>query len=305
MNKVLKTASYLLLSAGMFSLSSCGNGDEKKAESTEDIQEDTTKAVSAGVLNMGGELFSIPSPIQTAMLIQGSGAQYDKAILNSKENISQYATEYSKALNLGIYGADLGYVSMYNKTQDALVYLTAVKKLSDELGVSSAFDEQTMKRFQNNMSNKDSMTMLVGLAYREGNAFLQQNKRTDMSSLILVGGWIESLNFAISVNKTKSSEDVRRRIADQKQTLNGIIKLLSQYETKVEYAGLIDQLKDLSKVYDGVTYKYTFEQPETNEATKTTTINSHSDVTISKEQIDQITTKIEAIRKKIVLPANA
>ena len=305
MKKVLKLTSYLLLSAGMFSITSCGGGEEKKAENTEDIQEDTTKTVSAGVLNMGGELFSIPSPIQTAMLIQGSGAQYDKSILNSKENISQYSTDYSKALNLGIYGADLGYVSMYNKTQDAIIYLTAVKKLSDELGVSSAFNENTMKRFQDNMSNKDSMTMLVGLAYREGNAFLQQNKRTDMSSLILVGGWIESLNFAISVNKVKPAEDVKRRIADQKQTLNSIVKLLSQYDSKVEYADLIDQLKDLSKVYDGVIYKYTFEQPETNEATKTTTINSHSDVTITKEQIDEITAKVEAIRKKIVSPAKA
>ena len=38
--------------------------------------------------------------------------------------------------------------------------------------------------------------------------------------------------------------------------LNSIIKLLSQYETKGDYAGLIDELKDLSKVYAGQIIEY-------------------------------------------------
>lgn len=306
MIKVLKIASYLLFSLSMLVITSCGNdGGKKKSDNTEEIPEDTAKVVSAGVLNIGGELFSIPSPLQTAMLIQNSGLPYDKSILNSKENLTQYATDYSKALNLGVYGADLGYVSMYSKTQDALIYLTAVKKLSDEIGVSGAFGVETMKRFQDNMSNKDSMMVLVGLAYREGDAFLKTNKRNDISGLILVGGWIESLNFAISAYKAKNNEDVKRRIADQKLGLNSIIKLLSQFETKGDYAGLIDELKDLSKVYDNIEYKFISEKPETDIANKTTTINSHTDVNISKEQLYQITAKVESIRKKIVNPVKA
>lgn len=305
MTKAIKIATLALFSFSVLAITSCGGSGEKKKSDTEEIPEDTAKAVSAGVLNVGGELFSIPSPLQTAMLMQSSGAPYDKSILNSKENIAQYATDHSKALNLGIYGADLGYVSMYGKTQESIVYLTAVKKLADETGVSGAFDVKTMKRFQDNMANKDSMMVLVGLAYSSGDAFLKTNKRFDISGLILVGGWIESLNFAISANKVKSSEAIKRRIADQKQSLNSIIKLLSQFETKTNYSDLIDGLKDLSKVYDTVEYKFISEKPETDMATKTTTINSHTDVNITKEQLDLITEKVESIRKKIVNPAKA
>lgn len=285
-------------------LASCGNGNDK-TNNPEEIQEDTAKVVSNGVVNIGGELFSIPSPLQTAMLIQKTGAQYDKAMLNSKENMNQYATDFSKALNLGIYGADLGYVSMYNKTQDAISYLAGVKKLSDELGVSGAFDTQTMERFNKNITNKDSMMVLVGLAYRAGDAFLKENKRSDISGLILAGGWLESLYFAIGVNKTKENEDVKRRIADQRQALGSIIKLLSQNEAKPEFTSLINELKELSKVYDGIQYKYVYEMPETDVAAKVTTINSHTDVTISKEQVDNIAAKIESIRQKIVNPVKA
>jgi len=294
----------LILTPFLLLLASCGN-DDGKTTNPEDIQEDTTKVVSSGVLNIGGELFSIPSPLQTAMLIQKTGSMYDKGILNTKENMNQYATDFSKALNLGIYGADLGYVSMYNKTQDAISYLSAVKKLSDDLGLSGAFDTQTMERFQKNISNKDSMMVLVGMAYRAGDAFLKNNKRNDISGLILTGGWIESLNFAVAVNKTKENEDVKRRIADQKQALSSIIKLLGQYEAQTEFTGLVTELKELAKVYDTLEFKYVYEMPETDVAAKVTTINSHTDVIISKEQIDKIAEKIESIRKKIVNPVKA
>lgn len=304
MIKRVQKVSLILAPFCFFLLASCGGGKEK-TDNPEDIQDDTTKVVSNGVLNIGGELFSIPSPLQTAMLIQKTGAPYDKGILNSKENLNQYATDYSKSLNLGIYGADLGYTSMYNKTQDAISYLAAVKKLSDELGVSGAFDTQTMERFNKNISNKDSMMVLVGLAYRAGDAFLKNNKRNDISGLILTGGWIESLYFAIGVNKTKENEEVKRRIADQKQALSSIIKLLSSSEARPEITALISELKELSQIYDGVQYKYVYEMPETDVAAKVTTINSHTDVSITKEQVESITAKVESIRKKIVNPVKA
>ena len=193
--------SFIMYPLCFLLFASCG-GDKGKT-SSEEVQEDTAKVVSGAVLNIGGELFSIPSPLQTAMLIQKTGSPYDKSILNTKENMHQYATDFAKAINLGIYGADLGYVNMYNKTQDAISYLAAVKKLSDELGVSGAFDTQTMERFNKNIANKDSMMVLVGLAYRAGDAFLKQNKRNDISGLILAGGWIESLNFAVAVNRSE------------------------------------------------------------------------------------------------------
>ncbi|HWY37234.1 MAG TPA: hypothetical protein VNY73_01650, partial [Bacteroidia bacterium] len=122
MIKQVRNFSFLMYPLCFLLFASCGN-DKGKANNAEEIQEDTTKVVSGAVVNVGGELFSIPSPLQTAMLIQKTGAAYDKTLLNSKENMNQYATDFAKALNLGIYGADLGYVNMYNKTQDAISYL--------------------------------------------------------------------------------------------------------------------------------------------------------------------------------------
>lgn len=288
-----------LIALGLASLLiySCGDSKSHEGETGDELPEtDTVKAVA---LNVGGELFSIPSPIQTALLIQKSGVAYDKTILNAGNKNGQYATDYAKALNLGIYGADLGYVSMYNQTQDALGYLGAVKNLADKLGVSAAFDQQTMKRIQENISVKDSMLVLVGIAYRASDAYLKTNKRTEISSLILTGGWIESMNFSITAYKAKPTNEVKYRIAEQKQALGSIIRLITSHNLP-DAAGLVKELEELAKVYEGITTKYNFVEPTTDEAKKTTYINSTSEINISKEQIDQIATQILAIRDKII-----
>ncbi len=294
--KNFKSNSKIII-LGLASMLIYSCGDPKSTENTDDLPDtDTIKAVA---LNVGGQLFSIPSPMQTALLIQKSGVAYDKTILNAGSKNGQYLSDYTKALNLGIYGADLGYVSMYNQTQDALGYLGAVKNLADKIGVSAAFDQSTMKRINDNISNKDSMLVLVGVAYRATDAYLKTNKRTEISSLILTGGWIESMHFSISAYNSKPTDELKYRIAEQNQALSSIIKLITSHNLP-DAAALLKDLEELAKIYEGVTFKYNFVEPTTDEAKKTTYINSTTEISISKEQINQIASKILAIRDNII-----
>lgn len=286
----------------MLLFTACGGGEEK-ADGKDDLVEvpDTIKTT---VVNVGGELFSIPSPMQTALLIQKSGIAYDKSILHAHNKVNTYSTDFARALNLGIYGADLGYVSLYNQNQDALGYLTALKQLADKLGVSSAFDNNTMKRIESNISNKDSLMVLVGVVYRSSDAFLKNNQRNDVSSLILTGGWLESMHFSLSAYSTKPSEDMKRRIAEQKQSLISLVKILSKFESE-EIKSLTAQLEDLSKVYETIDLKYNFVEPTTDTTRKVTYINSTTEVVISDEQVKDIVKKVQDIRNKILNSSNS
>jgi hypothetical protein len=143
------------------------------------------------------------------------------------------------------------------------------------------------------------MLMLVGVAYRASDAYLKTNKRTEISTLILTGGWIESMHFSITAYNKKQTEEFKFRIAEQKQALESIIKLISSHNLP-DAAGLLKQLEELAKIYEGVTTKYTFVEPTTDDAKKITYINSTTEISISKEQIEQIAEKVLAIRDKIV-----
>lgn len=278
-------------------LTSCGGG--KKDENGKDEIVETADTVKTSVLNIGGQLFSVPSPIQTALLIQKSGITYDKSVLSASNKVNTLSTDFARSLNLGIYGADLGYVSLYNQTQDALGYLAAVKQLADKLGISAAFDASTMERIQKNVTNKDSMMVLVGIAYRGSDNYLKNNQRTDLSSLILTGGWLESMHFSISAYKTKPNDDIKWRIAEQKLALNSLISILSGNQTK-EVSDLVAQMKDLSKIYEGITFTYKYEAPTDDSLKKVTYINSRTEVTVTDEQIVKISEKVKEIRDKIL-----
>lgn len=256
--------------------------------------------VKNNIIGIDGEIFSIPSPIQTAFLIKNSGASYSKDILNASNKSSSYTSDFAKAINLGIYGADMAYVTMYDKTQDALGYMTSAKKLADDLHVSGAFDNSIIERFQKNLGNKDSMLSLTGVAYRASDAYLKNNDRKDVSGLVLAGGWLESLYFATNLYDSKKNEDIKRRIAEQKSSLQSLIKLLNQYYSQAEYTEFIDGLKDLATVYDGIEFKYVFIKPTTDAEKKTTTINSKTEIKITDEQLKSISDKVKALRTQVV-----
>lgn len=291
---VCGTITTLLLLAGCKN----HNPNDNKA-----LQPSIAKVDSANtsLLKINKQIFSIPSPIQTAMLIKKSGYAYNKQILNNSDNYTKYDTKYKKALNLGIYGADLGYISLYDQTQDALSYLASIEKLATDIGVSDMFNAGLVKRFQQNMGKQDSLLAMVSESFRRSDAYFKDNKQNDISSLVLVGGWVESLYFAIQANNTQvNQKDIVRRIAEQKISIQNIVKMLQPYSASPEYSQLIKQLSDLSDMFDNVEFAYNYVPPTVDAKNKLTSINSTSNVKISNELLKQISDKIIAIRNQIV-----
>ncbi|MCC6690759.1 MAG: hypothetical protein IT235_04430, partial [Bacteroidia bacterium] len=250
MNFKFLTIKQVLFSVSVGSLLMLGcSGSNKEGDSDDMPDTDTAKTA---LLNVNGEIISIPSPIQTAFLINKVGLPFDKQMLNPTVQSTTYSTKFQKALNLGVYGADLGYVTMYDQTQDALAYMNTVKKLGDDLGVSSAFTPALLSRFQANFGKKDSLLGLVSAAYRQSDSYLKNNKQNDISGLILTGGWIETMHFVTNVLKTKDNEEIKRRIGEQKTTVTSIIKLLTPYSAQKEYADLISKMNEISTTFEGI-----------------------------------------------------
>jgi len=298
MNKNIKRIGSffaVLATANLLLFSSCNN--PKADEEVEKLDSNKTTLV-----NINGTLFSIPSPIQTAMLLKQVGATYNKALLNGPGKIASYSTEAKRALNLGAYGADLGYIILYQQTQEAIGYLGALKKLSDDVGISGAFDTKLIDRFKRNMSNQDSLLVFTSEAFRSSDAYLKQNDRVKVSSLILAGGWVESLYFTTQMmnGNVQDKKKLEERIGEQKTTVDNLYKLLTPYYEEEGLTEFIDAVIALATEFDAVEVNYVYVKPTTDEANKVTTFNSTTEVKLSAETLKNIQEKVKVLRALIV-----
>jgi hypothetical protein len=279
-------------------LYSCG-GEENSSEQQKVDKEiiDPNQSLNT---NFDGKIFSIPSPVQTALLIRQINLPFDQTLLNPTENAKKYSTEQKQALNLGIYGTDLGYSALYKQKSVSLKYLSVVEKLTSNLGLEGAFDKTFISKFEKYIDDQDSMMVIVSDAFKKADNFLKSSNRKATSALILVGGWIESLHFACALNNQKPNAKITERIGEQQQTLNTIIEILEEYNKDNTNNELIKDLKDLKTQFDKVVVDYQFIEPKTDAKNKTTTLQHKITYRINADILNQITSKVQMIRNNIL-----
>ena len=283
---------------GMFTVSCNSNDDASDQSGVDTLSNAITKERTQKII------YSVPSPVELANILQKSGSKYDAKILNDINNVSKYSTNNAKALNLGVYGADLAYTSVFNQTQETMFYLKAAQKLADELGITNAFNKNTIDRVETNLSSKDSLMRIISDSYLEMDAYLGENDRKNVSALLASGGWVEGLYLATKVaEKSSNNTAIIAHIADQKLSLENLLGLLGGYPDDENILSMVTSLNALKAIYDKIETKTPENQNVTvDPSTKVATIGSSNEkpTVISVEVLKAITEKIAEIRNSII-----
>lgn len=301
----MRRNNLIYLIVALFAFTNCGENSQKSDATTE---EQLVEAIEAEIdsnatqlIKFNNVIFSLPSPYQFSFFIKDLGVGYNKEYLNKTTKLQDYTSTFIKAINMGVYGTDLGYLNIYEQIPDAIQYFSVLKSLAQDIGISNTFDSKTIERIEKNMGNKDSLLYIISNKYREADAYLKDNDRNSIAVLILAGGWIESLHIMCEVAKENPDEKVIQKIAEQKHPLDNLIKILSPfYNHSDDYMNMIDQLIELAYEFDGVEYKYQFKDPETKPEEKLTIIKSVSNLIINPEQLKNITQKTAVLRSSII-----
>jgi hypothetical protein len=248
-SNLLKVVSVLAVT---FSIGACTPSDKGKNDNSGKV--DTTAAITKEKSSKAKKVFAtIPSPVETAQILKDAGAKYNPAYLNNAENASKYSTVKAKALNLGIYGSDLSFISLFDQTQESLLYLKCTNTLATGLGITGAFDDKTTTKIQDNMDKKDSLIAIINRSYWTADNYLVDNGQPGVSSMIVAGGWIEGLYIATRVANATKSEAISSKIVAQKTSLGDLIDLLDSYQKEnADSADILKGLKDLKTVFDGI-----------------------------------------------------
>jgi hypothetical protein len=241
--KNITEKAFLLVAIGL--LPACGpettnNGNEGP---------DTLATTQAPPVNIDG-FYDIPPPIQQVQLLQKAGASYDSDLLNPLDNIPKYNLTTSKALNLGVFGADLSYAAVYNKPQDVALYLSASQKLAESLGIKGDFYGNIISRMEKNSGNKDSLLQIVSDLYYKSNVALKENDQSHISALVVTGSFIEAMFISTQAAKNvKNKEAIYERIGEFKGSVSNLVGLMTTVHD-TDFSNILPDLKSIKAVYD-------------------------------------------------------
>ena len=288
-----------------FVLSGCNRGPKSESEGSGEFEASgTLDTDTQEQLNTAKRIFySLPSPLETAMLIKNAGAEYNEDLMNPTSNTSKYITSRSKALNLGIYSTDLSYASLFDQSQATLDYIGAAKEMADGLNILDAIDEETVSELEEQINNRDAIIDIISETLMNSSSFLKENDLEGTASVMLVGGWIEGLYIATNlVDEGDNLDDNKlvERIVDQKLSLDIMINLLESSPEDQDAQLVLEDVKVLKTIFDKITIDQgevsAVENPETN----VTTLKSESSIRITHRVFTELKTKVIEIRSRYI-----
>lgn len=245
MKKIILPA--LALSVAI-AFTSCGSDDPDVLDDpiveTDTLVEDNTQPE---------EFFGIPSPDEMFAFIKDGGLSYNSELMNPVDNSTNYTDPKSQALNFGIYSADLAYTAAFEEYQESIKYFGAVRKLGDEVGVSSAFNEGMVTRIQNNLNVADSLVSITNDSYFKIIDYLEENEQGKSLAMIAAAGWLESVYIVVNSVKDFNAEDPSaERLADQKLIFDNLIEYMKQYESDEAVAATIKDMEAIGTVFENL-----------------------------------------------------
>jgi hypothetical protein len=266
---------FLIALLALF-LTACGSGKKPDEQAFLNSLDSAKSGPTIDEEVINSILQQIPSPLEISVLLKESGTKYNAGMLNTPDNLSKYNSNYKKALNLGVFGTDLGYTNIYEQNQDGIKYLSSIKSLADGLNIGQFFDIETIGRLATNSKNLDSLLLITTQNFNSINHYLQTQSRANLSVLLLIGGWVEAMQITCQV----AAKDLKNKELQEK----------------------IGEQKILKVAFDKINITYTYKEStmEIIDGVAVIKDNSSTTINVTNEDIEAIRNLTNLIRNKII-----
>ncbi len=291
----------LVVFINLFSACKNKKHEQKEQGQKQEIKNDTSLGPTV-LFKFKNKIFGIPSPVLVSEVVKKMDLPYEASLINPVENANLYISTFKKAINLGIYSADLGYLTIYKQNNLLTDYYKVVKQLAEKLDLLNVINQVTIDRLEQNDENPDSLLYLISTAFRDIDVYLNENDLQKIGALILAGGWVESEYLLTQLYKKHPSKELIQKIGEQKSPLANLLHILEPYYNKNDrdLDRLFESLAEISSLYDAIVIKYEYDKPEVYPDKHLTVIHSKTIINISDIDLEKISKKIANLRNWII-----
>ncbi|MEA3450424.1 MAG: hypothetical protein U9Q83_00810 [Bacteroidota bacterium] len=227
----------------------CDRNDNK----VNDAQDSILNYKTEKAFEKAKEIFySLPSPVETAMIIESTSNQYEGSFLLPTRCVDYYVQSDEQAINLGVFAADLSYVVMFDRRQETMEYLSACKKMVEELGLVGIIDDSVIINLRYNTYNKTEIMNIISAQFMDINAYFEENDREISATLMIFGGWIEGLYLAVNLigDSVVNNTELAQMIYDQRISLEDLVSLMEMYKEDKAVSQHLTNVYQIRSIYN-------------------------------------------------------
>ena len=245
-----------------------GSSDQKKID-LEEVEELTGEIEEA--------VYPLPTSAEVIRMLTELEVGYMIGISNSIDNAKNYVTSNEKALNMGVYGADLSYATLYNMNQDVINYLDAIRVLANDLNMAKIYNQRLYDDIKDSFDNRDKLVEILTSAFNGTYSYLNENDQQSQALLVVAGAWIEGMYITTHISEAVFHvQGIVEVLLEQKKSFELFIDLAKPHASEPAVKEILDLFEPMKKVYEGI------------------------DNSLTLQNVEDITREIEILREKVI-----
>lgn len=229
----------------MTSCNSCKNRNVSEERKKIEIEQADTleKEIKSNV-------YPLPTSAEVLKMLADLEVGYTFGITNPVSKAKRYITSTDKAINMGAYGADLSYATLYNMNQEVLNYLGAIRTLANELNMSRIYDETLYDKIKLNFDNRDELVKILTEAFDKTYSYLVDNDQQVHALLVVGGAWVEGMYLTTHVSlQSYHYAGISRNLLEQKKSFDLYLEITAPYLSDPVLSEFVTNLNPIKEVY--------------------------------------------------------
>lgn len=265
----------LMIAFFLLAMAACKNRQSNEGASKAPAKEEGYESKTEVIKEISE--YPLPTSFDVTRLLVEAGASYILNLCNPVDNVNRYISLKNKALNLGVYGADLSYAATYNQAQETMQYLDVSRELLTDLEIEAGFNEDMVSRIERNLEDVDSLINIISDSFYKTYEYLASNEQDDMSILVMAGSWVEALYITTQISMTsRDNSEIIDIIANQKASLDKLLEVMTPISVIDTGADIYEGLVGLQEIY------------------------KEGGTELSSEQLEELISRTEELRKMII-----
>jgi len=272
MKKIFAGVVIAMLFVSSVTYTSCKNRAAQKEQQQEELDQ-----VGQIEKQIEKNVYPLPTSAEVIKMLTDLEVGFIIGISNPVENVKKYFSSTTRALNLGVYGADLSYATLYNMQQEVINNMSAIRSLANELNMSKIYNEELYEKIKQNFDNRDQLVSILTSAFNDTYAYLSENDQQPLALLVVGGAWVEGMYLTTHVSEAAYQvPDIARVLLEQKKSFELYMEITQPYMNDASVSDFVKLLEPVKKVYAGF------------------------GTSLTEQNIKDITVAITSVREKVV-----